>query len=306
MKKELDLIENKELREEYINRVEILEKVKQLLLIDGADVATTKQVADFYEVDEDTVRQIVTRNHEELLEDGIINYTGKEIKAEFLRDNMSFKTFSGGFTINDVKFANKGNNIFPRRAILRVGMLLRDSIVAKEVRTQLLNIEEKVSDEVKVQDISEEQKLLLEYGTAYMSGDLNALSVAGANLMAFKNRHIEKLETDKKALAESILEWEDRAKITSAMNKLASKAHKLHSELYHELYEQLRNKYHIDPRARDRKDGTIIGTIKEHEWHMVIKSLSALCEKYSVNPSDLFTETNSKSVQKRGLFGKNK
>ena len=138
MKKELDLIENKELREEYINRVEILEKVKQLLLIDGADVATTKQVADFYEVDEDTVRQIVTRNHEELLEDGIINYTGKEIKAEFLRDNMSFKTFSGGFTINDVKFANKGNNIFPRRAILRVGMLLRDSIVAKEVRTQLL------------------------------------------------------------------------------------------------------------------------------------------------------------------------
>ena len=304
MKKELDLIENKELREEYINRVEILEKVKQLLLIDGADVATTKQVADFYEVDEDTVRQIVTRNHEELLEDGIINYTGKEIKAEFLRDNMSFKTFSGGFTINDVKFANKGNNIFPRRAILRVGMLLRDSIVAKEVRTQLLNIEEKVSDEVKVQDISEEQKLLLEYGTAYMSGDLNALSVAGANLMAFKNRHIEKLETDKKALAESILEWEDRAKITSAMNKLASRAHKLHSELYHELYEQLRNKYHIDPRIRDRKDGTIIGTIKEHEWDMVVKSLSALCERYGVSPSDLFTETNEKTVRQRGLFGK--
>lgn len=34
-------------------------------------------------------------------------------------------------------------------------MLLRDSSVAREVRTQLLNIEEKTSDDVKTEDTSE-------------------------------------------------------------------------------------------------------------------------------------------------------
>ena len=50
---------------------------------------------------------------------------------------------------------NRGLKIFPRRAILRIDMLLRDSSVAREVRTQLLNIEEKTSDDVKTEDTSE-------------------------------------------------------------------------------------------------------------------------------------------------------
>ena len=40
-------------------------------------------------------------------------------------------------------------------------MLLQQSYVATRIRTALLDIEEKVSDEVKVQDIKEEQRLML-------------------------------------------------------------------------------------------------------------------------------------------------
>lgn len=50
--------------------------------------------------------------------------------------------------------------LFPKRAILRVGMLLRDSEVAKEVRTQLLNIEEHTAAEVKTYEIDYEQEVL--------------------------------------------------------------------------------------------------------------------------------------------------
>lgn len=50
--------------------------------------------------------------------------------------------------------------LFPKRAILRVGMLLRDSEVAKEVRTQLLNIEEHTATEVKTYEIDYEQEVL--------------------------------------------------------------------------------------------------------------------------------------------------
>lgn len=38
-----------------------------------------------------------------------------------------------------IEVPNRGIRIFPCRAILRIGMLLRDSDVAKEVRTQLFN-----------------------------------------------------------------------------------------------------------------------------------------------------------------------
>lgn len=48
-------------------------------------------------------------------------------------------------------------------------MLLRDSDVAKEVRNQLLNIEEKTSTETKIEDIEEEQKLMLSVGMAVAS-----------------------------------------------------------------------------------------------------------------------------------------
>lgn len=56
-------------------------------------------------------------------------------------------TFEDGqiITIN-----NRGLKAFSRRAVLRIGMLLQQSDVAKEVRTQLLNIEEKLHPKPKL------------------------------------------------------------------------------------------------------------------------------------------------------------
>ena len=47
--KELDLIENKDIREKMIGNVSVLEKVKDLLLLGNSEFATTQQVADYYE-----------------------------------------------------------------------------------------------------------------------------------------------------------------------------------------------------------------------------------------------------------------
>jgi hypothetical protein len=54
----------------------------------------------------------------------------------------------------NVTFPHGGIGLFTRRAILRVGMLLRDSEIA-EVRTQLLNIEKKVTVEQTIANINE-------------------------------------------------------------------------------------------------------------------------------------------------------
>ncbi|MGE1009234.1 hypothetical protein [Bacillus cereus] len=69
-------------------------------------------------------------------------------------------------SMKELGIGKVGSNIFPKRAILRVGMLLRDSEVAKEVRTQLLNIEEHTAAEVKTYEIDYEQDLHLKLGQA--------------------------------------------------------------------------------------------------------------------------------------------
>ena len=76
---------------------------------------------------------------------------------------------------------------FSKRAILRIGMLLRDSKVAQEVRTQLLNTFENASDKIKTQDIDEELncKQLIQ---AYMTDDSTNILLACKNIDIFRKK----------------------------------------------------------------------------------------------------------------------
>lgn len=282
------LLENKELREQMVRRIEVLEKVKKLLLIPQTDFATVKQVAEYYEVSEETIKAVMSRHRDELLKDGMKLKSYKD----FLNVQDATLEKSKGkttFLYNDgliMEVPNRGIKVFPRRAILRIGMLLRDSEIAKEVRTQLLNIEEKASDPEKVLDISNEENLMMEVGRAYASGDADGLLKAATSLMAFKNRHIEKLEISNKALANGILEWEDRSRLNYAVRKLSNYAHIDYPKIWTELYKQLKNKFHIDLPARGKQPW--IQYIEEDEWNNVIKCFSALCKYYNQEPVDMF------------------
>lgn len=283
---ENELLESKELREKLVAKVEILDKVKKLLLIPGTELATVKQVADFYDVKEEAIKKILFRNRDELEEDGMKSYSGKETKKVLVKDTMSSTNTRGGFLMYDIQFSNRGNTLFPRRAILRIGMLLRDSAVAKEIRTQLLNIEEKTSNEVKTMDINEEQSLALSVGMAYASGNPDAIMIATTKMMDFKNRHIAKLEESKKALANGILEWDDRGRINFAVRKMAAYAHITVGKAWNELYKQLKNGFHIDLPSRGKQPW--IQHVNEKEWQCVVKAFSALCEYYKIEPSEMF------------------
>lgn len=288
---ETQFIDDRTLRDNSVNHYEVLEKVKNLLLIPELDVMTTEQVADYYEVDYDAVKKVYQRNADELESDGM--YIEK--MENFLKgQNVSFQkernkailTYDNGITFS---VTNRGLKVFPRRAILRVGMLLRDSVIAKEVRTQLLNIEEKSSDEAKIQDINEEQSLMLAVGMAVASGDANAVAVATTNLIAFKNRHIEKLKNDNKALAEGILEWKDRNKLNAGIRKLAAVTGIHFSKMWNELYKNLQYKYGI---CLKQRGGTpYVQWIKESEWDDVMKTFCAMCEAYEQSPTEMFQQT---------------
>lgn len=288
------LLDDKQLRDKYVGRYEILEKGRKLLLIPNTGYAVVPQVAEYYKVGVEAIASLVKNNRLELSEDGLINATGTETKEILGKFSKDFANERGYFICDEIKFNHRNNLLFTRRAILRVGMLLRDSEVAREIRTQLLNIEEKVEPEVKTQDINEEQKLMLEVGIAYASGDTNAVMIATTKMMDFKNRHIAKLKNDNKALAGEILSWSDRKKLNAGVRQLSAVTGIPFGNMWNELYKNLQYKYGIC--VKQRGDTPYIQWIEEHEWESVIKTFCAMCEAYEQSPTEMFQQATPKTA----------
>ena len=292
-KEQENIISDRSIRDKCVGHYEVLERVKNLLLLPGTEMMSIEQVADYYEVSDRWIKELYGYNREEIDSDGTDLlprnfYNGSEVKPTSVENKQTSATyiFDDGqmITIN-----NRGLKAFSKRAVLRIGMLLQQSNVAREVRNQLLNIEEKSSDEVKVQDINEEQSLMLAVGMAVASGDANAVAVATTNLIAFKNRHIEKLKNDNKALAEGILEWKDRNKLNAGIRKLAAVTGIHFSKMWNELYKNLQYKYGI---CLKQRGGTpYVQWIKESEWDDVMKTFCAMCEAYEQSPTEMFQQS---------------
>lgn len=300
-----NIIMDKATRDRLAGRYDVLEKVKKLLLLPGTDYATITEIAEFYEVSIEAIQKIYQRRKSEIDMDGIKIISAQELighvcpisKTVVTLQTKKVITYSDGRV---VEIPNRGIKVFPKRAILRIGMLLTKSSIAHEVRSQLLNIEEKVSNTTRTQDVDEEQKLMLSVGMAVASGNASAVAIAASNLIAFKNRHIKKLETDNiqltadntrlstdnKALAGEILTWNNRNKLNAGVRKLAAVTQNTFSGIWLELYKNLQYKYGICLKQRGNKP--YIQWVKEDEWNNVIKTFCALCEKYEESPSEMF------------------
>lgn len=173
--KEEGLLEDKEMRQGLMNRLEVLEKVKELVTLDNTELMTTNLVANYYEVTEDVIRDNIRRHKEELESNGV-----KVMKYRDIKDMVNSEMFSL------YKISKRGATVFSTRAILNMGMLLRDSVVAREVRNQLLNGFEKLSDKQKVIDIDIEDKLILR---AVKSTSETDRVIAMSEYNNFHNRH---------------------------------------------------------------------------------------------------------------------
>ncbi|MBN1076023.1 hypothetical protein DVV91_17010 [Clostridium botulinum] len=126
--KENELMEKRELREILINeeRLEILNKVKEITTLGDTDYSTVEQVAEYFEVGKEAVQSLIKDNREELENNGFKLHKRNEI-LNVLKGQL------------EISIPNRGMNLFSKRSVLNVGMLLRDSMVAKEVRTMLLD-----------------------------------------------------------------------------------------------------------------------------------------------------------------------
>ena len=193
---ELSLVEDMALREKLIDRIDVLDKVKKLFLIPGLEMMTLRQISEYYEVDIEVARRCYRRNKDEIDHDGVSGISAHQFMLE---QDVLGKTRKGSTSFNidgnEFDLPNTANALtFSKRAVLRIGMLLRDSEVAKEVRTQLLNAFKKIPDDVKVSDINEEESILFEYAKAMARADHNGMSNAMVKLNEYQKRHIRELQ----------------------------------------------------------------------------------------------------------------
>ena len=302
-----DIINSKETRQAMMERIEVLDKVKSLFLIPGHEAMTTKQVAEYFEVDETVIRQLYVRNREEIDSDGV----AMKKSGDFGSDNLSrpniHKRGCVVFEYNGVQFEvnNSGTRCFSRRAILRIAMLLRDSRVAQEVRTQLLNVFEKAEDDVKVSDIDDEQILMGEFSKALLSGNTEETIRAFSRIQAFHNRHVTKLteENDKlkevnKLLAEGVSLWDNHAVLNAMVRAAAFNRYGGNfTRAWGTYYKRLNYTAGIHVKAR-QGDGHYIDRIEPDEWIKALQVAAAWLIELHIDVSQVINATNADSLEK--------
>ena len=163
-------------------------------------------------------------------------------------------------------------------------MLLRDSIIAKEIRSRLLDIEYESNNAIQengqtvkeniISEINEEKSLMLERMEAEINGDFNAVCVCNAKLFALKNKRIKELEDDVKNITTHALTLiESRDVINKLTRLIAIKDYNgMFGKAFGELYKTVNYKLGINIKARDKKKSqSYLDTLTESETFEVEK-----------------------------------
>ena len=119
--KRIEEVMSREQRRLFADRIEVLEKVKALLMIPKLSMATTEQVAEYFGVPVETIKSTLRRNKEELEANGSVILTPQRFDSLKIQNASSvaargYKLFSVDnevFTVN-----NNGTRFYSPRAIL--------------------------------------------------------------------------------------------------------------------------------------------------------------------------------------------
>ena len=306
------ITENVDIRNELINRVDVLNKVKKVLTLPCTEVMTMQQVADFYEVPLQTVNMCYQRNKAEIDMDGVVVMTPKTYK-EFtnitscdVSKKSDYEQYRTHMIIHvnentDVVIPNRGIKVFPENAVLRTGMLLTESAVALEVRTQLinvLNVVKEVQPELVTREIDKEEALYLDIVKNLVSGNKENVLVAFQNVVDYHKRHVlemekkideietanQELETANQVITSNLKVISDRSSLSRVIRCLARVKSKSYSQAWNEFYTFLNYKAHINLKKRGGKP--YVNHINDNEWDTIQQVLVGYIEKNNFNATE--------------------
>ncbi len=136
------LLESRTLRDSVTGRVHALDKVKVLATLPDDLHVTTQMAAEYFEVELEAVKKVTQRHRAELTANGMVVLRGRELRT-YQRDTMSLYVDNPEESYPQ---AITHLTLLSRRAVLNLAMLLRDSDVARRIRTYLLDVEETARD----------------------------------------------------------------------------------------------------------------------------------------------------------------
>ena len=256
------LLEDKNLRTKNLDRIDVLEKVGTLLLLPSTEFATAQQVATFFEVNLETIQKLIQRNKEELVNSGLISLKGQQLKE--LKETIEKLELSA----MDIKSIPKKVTILtvlPKRAILNVGMLLRDSEVAKRLREALLDVVEAAPEAIKkVTKLIATEKLVLDTLEDFAQDELTFKKTKQAILESLNSLPFQKrlplVKKTQLAINEKI-ELLDRKELTKAYDLLT-----LYSLLSEHLVDRIDHSKFLMVSRRNKKIEKLEEKLEAVSW----------------------------------------
>lgn len=138
-----DILEKEELRQEILNNnrsLNIMDEYKTITTINNMEYETIDKVAEYFEVDYECMRVLIQRHKDELIKNGLLILNGSKTREILVENKMLFTNYRGYFIADNRRFANKSNTLVNKRCFLNMAMLLRDSRVAQDIRSKILDI----------------------------------------------------------------------------------------------------------------------------------------------------------------------
>lgn len=138
-----DILEKEELRQEILNNnrsLNIMEEYKTMTTINNMEYETIDRVAKYFEVEYDCIRMTINNNKSEFIKNGLLILNAKETKELLATKNNFSANYRGYFIADNRKFNNRNNILINKRCFLNIAMLLRDSKVAQDIRSKILDI----------------------------------------------------------------------------------------------------------------------------------------------------------------------
>ncbi len=186
---------------------------------------------------------------------------------------------------------------------MRMAMLLRDSPVAREVRTQLLNVVERVEPKERVRDIDKENDLLI---AAFRADGYQDRFHAVDNLFHYFDDQIKELVTENKSLRKTLDEILNDARridfarainclIKAYVRKYTWNVHGLTEDYaagWNTFYYRLRTDHGINIKARVGS-GSLLSKIHEDEQIIALKVAAALAQNVGVDIVEILGELNA-------------
>lgn len=330
---ETRLMNDVKMRDKCIEHIEVLGKIKQYLTVPGTELLTLNQVAEFYEVPFWTLQTCYKTHSQEVDMDGVVTVTPKSYKEIFNKQSSdngegenlnclnptikkilnaqplvikNLEQLNGKLVVHvddntQIVIPNRGIKMFPKRAVLRIGMLLTQSEVAKQVRTQLLNIFEKTetaNPELITSSITEEEALYVNLAKSIINNNTHDIFAALQDVVDYNNRYRLKIEKQlesatatNKILSTEILTISDREMASRVVRCMAQKTGKPYSALWNTIYTHLEYKYSISLKKRRKKSyESHISTLKPDEYGKLQKVIAVVAEEHGLNPANLFAE----------------